>query len=439
MQRRAAQHELAAVGVGHARGDVRLAADDELGGERARGTAAARSRPSAANDVEIDPGRRALRHRLPAREVRWPPLGHRGDALAEVVGVAQALLLAVLRARSRRAPVRRGRRAWSRGWRAARAAPTPRSRPRTPSAAARSSSAGDEPVGEADAQRFVAPHVGGGVHELERVLLTDDGGQRHRDAEALVEAEAGEVAAEAGLGGGDAEVGRERETEPAAHRRALHRGDDRLAVGEDPGGLVVEARRCCRAGRCRLRSAPAQKFLPSEQSTTARHSASSSRPSTESASRVITSMSNQLCGGRWISTVATWSARSTVTAWSLLIDRGRYCVRRRGARLVGRCRAPDKTLTFARVSLYDMSRTPSARSSAEPRKGPTMDSKIKKLVATVALAGAVTVGTAGAAVAADGSAARSADPSAQTGRRHPGLRRAGPARRGQDRRRHARA
>src|SRR2546429_252549 len=25
-------------------------------------------------------------------------------------------------------------------------------------------------------------------------------------------------------------------------------------------------------------------------------------------------MSNQLCGGRWISTVATWSSRSTVTA-----------------------------------------------------------------------------------------------------------------------------
>ncbi len=51
-----------------------------------------------------------------------------------------------------------------------------------------------------------------------------------------------------------------------------------------------------------------------------------------------------------------------------------------------------------------------------------MDSKIKKLVATVALAGAVTVGTAGVAVAADGGST-SADPSAQTAKRHPGLRR----------------
>lgn len=53
-----------------------------------------------------------------------------------------------------------------------------------------------------------------------------------------------------------------------------------------------------------------------------------------------------------------------------------------------------------------------------------MDSKIKKLVATVALAGAVTAGTAGAAFAADGSTGSSGDPSAQTARRHPGLRRA---------------
>jgi hypothetical protein len=48
---------------------------------------------------------------------------------------------------------------------------------------------------------------------------------------------------------------------------------------------------------------------------------------------------------------------------------------------------------------------------------------MKKLVATVALAGAVTVGTAGAAFAADGSASGSTDPSAQTGKGHPGIRR----------------
>ena len=50
-----------------------------------------------------------------------------------------------------------------------------------------------------------------------------------------------------------------------------------------------------------------------------------------------------------------------------------------------------------------------------------MDSKIKKLVAGVALAGALTVGTAGVAFAADGTGGAPTDPSAQTGK-HPLLR-----------------
>ena len=50
-----------------------------------------------------------------------------------------------------------------------------------------------------------------------------------------------------------------------------------------------------------------------------------------------------------------------------------------------------------------------------------MDSKMKKLVAGVALAGALTVGTAGVAVAAEGSGTAT-DPSAQTAGRHPWLR-----------------
>lgn len=56
-----------------------------------------------------------------------------------------------------------------------------------------------------------------------------------------------------------------------------------------------------------------------------------------------------------------------------------------------------------------------------------MDSKIKKLVAGAALAGALTVGTAGVAVAADGSSTGSttgSTPAAQTARRHPTVRRA---------------
>jgi ribosomal protein S20 len=50
-----------------------------------------------------------------------------------------------------------------------------------------------------------------------------------------------------------------------------------------------------------------------------------------------------------------------------------------------------------------------------------MDSKIKKLVAGVALTGALTAGTAGVAFAADGSTSSTA-PSAQTTRRHPLIR-----------------
>jgi hypothetical protein len=59
-----------------------------------------------------------------------------------------------------------------------------------------------------------------------------------------------------------------------------------------------------------------------------------------------------------------------------------------------------------------------------------MNSKIKKLVATVALAGAATAGMAGAAFAADGTTSTTGptgtakNPSAQGARRHPGLRRA---------------
>ena len=50
-----------------------------------------------------------------------------------------------------------------------------------------------------------------------------------------------------------------------------------------------------------------------------------------------------------------------------------------------------------------------------------MDSKITKLVAGIALAGALTVGTAGVAVAADGSGSTTTAPTGQAAK-HPGLR-----------------
>jgi hypothetical protein len=50
-----------------------------------------------------------------------------------------------------------------------------------------------------------------------------------------------------------------------------------------------------------------------------------------------------------------------------------------------------------------------------------MDTKLKKIVATVALAGAITAGTAGAAFAADGTSGGTTTPNAQALRRHPRL------------------
>ena len=198
VQRWAAHHELAAVGVGHVRGDVRLAAGDELGAERCRESGQLRPPPSAANESRSIPVG-APPARLPAREARWPPLGDRGHTLAEVVGVAQALLLACSARRRRSTRSARSPRIVSRIESKASGADAAISAANAVRRAAQLVGR-DEAVGETDAKRLLAPHVGGGVHELERALLSDDRGQRHRDAEALVEAEAGEVAAEPGLG-----------------------------------------------------------------------------------------------------------------------------------------------------------------------------------------------------------------------------------------------
>ena len=66
-----------------------------------------------------------------------------------------------------------------------------------------------------------------------------------------MEAEAVEVGAEARLAAGDAEVGGERQAEPAADGRALHRGDDGLLGPEDARRLLVQvlAALVARAGR----------------------------------------------------------------------------------------------------------------------------------------------------------------------------------------------
>ena len=63
--------------------------------------------------------------------------------------------------------------------------------------------------------------------------------------------------------------------------------------------------------------------------------------------------------------------------------------------------------------------------------------KMQKLVATVAMAGAITAGTAGVAYAADDSGATSGKPAA-TAAKHPRLRHGDPSPGRQDRRRHPR-
>ena len=56
----------------------------------------------------------------------------------------------------------------------------------------------------------------------------------------MMEAEPRKVGGEARVGNGHAEVGPQREAEPAADRRALHCGDHRRARGEQAHRLVVE-------------------------------------------------------------------------------------------------------------------------------------------------------------------------------------------------------
>ena len=55
-----------------------------------------------------------------------------------------------------------------------------------------------------------------------------------------METEPREVGAEAALAAGDAEIRHAGEAEPAADRRPLHRGDDRLLRAEQPDRLLVQ-------------------------------------------------------------------------------------------------------------------------------------------------------------------------------------------------------
>ena len=102
-------------------------------------------------------------------------------------------------------------------------------------------------IGEADPHRLVAGNAAAGVEQQRRLLRADEARQGHGQAEAGMEAEPVEIGAEPRLAAGDAEIGHQREAEPAADRRAVDRADDRLfrcGTGGSPPCRDACRRRC---------------------------------------------------------------------------------------------------------------------------------------------------------------------------------------------------
>ena len=106
-------------------------------------------------------------------------------------------------------------------------------------------------VGQPHPAGFLAGHPPAGVEDQLGIVLADQFGKRHRQTEAGVKAEFGEIRGEPRLGAGDAEIRRHREPEAAADGRAMDGGDDRLPGAEDPHGLDIEMADLAEA-RCRI-------------------------------------------------------------------------------------------------------------------------------------------------------------------------------------------
>ena len=174
-------------------------------------------------------------------------------------------------------------------------------------AADRRSPPGTNRSASPDPQGLLAVDAAARGQQLERGLRADDPGQRHRDAEAGVEAQQrGEVAGEAGLGRHHPEVRSRASPRPRRWRRPARR-PPRAAAGGTGARPPRTAGPTRRPSPAPPKSAPAQKCRPSLHSTTAWVSPSAARSSRASASRPIRSASKWLFGGRRISTVATWS------------------------------------------------------------------------------------------------------------------------------------
>jgi hypothetical protein len=95
-------------------------------------------------------------------------------------------------------------------------------------------------IGKADACCFLAADAPARVEQKLSLVLADQLGEQHRQAETRVEAELGEIRREARLGAGDAEVGRAGDAETAADGGAMHGGDDRLPGAKQTHRLLIE-------------------------------------------------------------------------------------------------------------------------------------------------------------------------------------------------------
>ena len=166
----------------------------------------------------------------------------------------------------------------------------------------------------------VAGDAAAGIEQQRRLLRPDEARQGRGQAEAGVKAEPVEIGAEPRLLAGDAEIGDEREAEPAADRGAVDRADNRLLRAEQADRLLVEmpsgaaaAAFLHRAGIHALREIGAG----AETSGPRRRARSCGTPgrrrcrSNASPISAISAASKKLCGGRRISTVATRPSRLT--------------------------------------------------------------------------------------------------------------------------------
>src|SRR5947209_4260059 len=87
---------------------------------------------------------------------------------------------------------------------------------------------------------LLSVYAASGEQQLERRLLTDDGWQRDRQPEAVVGAQLGEVGPQAGVGCGDAKIGRQREPQAATDCCTLQGSNNRGLGSEHAQCLLVD-------------------------------------------------------------------------------------------------------------------------------------------------------------------------------------------------------